>query len=126
MSIIPKVVLRKLLEFKVIEGIPGRMSLKSKAPENIYNQLEPYDKYLKRAILLLDGINEVKFNYNTGIVLILYDIKEIQEIKVLNWVNKITEIGMENQEAIEEYSNKDIEALEILLEKQLKEEVEKL
>lgn len=126
MSIIPKVVLRKLLEFKVIEGVPGRMSLKSKAPENIYNQLEPYDKYLKRATLLLDGIDEVEFNYNTGTVLILYDIKEIQEIKVLNWVNKIAEIGMENQETIEEYSNMDIGELEILLEKQLKEEAEKL
>ena len=126
MSIIPKIVLKKLLEFQVIESTPGRISLKSNAPEIIYNQLEPYDKYFKVAILLLDGIDKVEFNYNIGTLYILYDIKRIDEDKVLKWVNKIIEIGVENQETIEEYSNTDIEYLEILLEKQLKEELVKL
>lgn len=126
MSIIPKIVLKKLLEFQVIESTSGRISLKSNAPEIIYNQLEPYDKYFKVAILLLDGIDKVEFNYNIGTLYILYDIKRIDEDKVLKWVNKIIEIGVENQETIEEYSNTDIEYLEILLEKQLKEELVKL
>lgn len=126
MSIIPKIVLKKLLEFQVIESTSGRISLKSNAPEFIYNQLEPYDKYFKVAILLLDGIDEVEFNYNIGSFFILYDIKKMDENKVLKWVNKIIEIGVENQEVIEEYSNTDIEYLENLLEKQLKEEIERL
>ena len=50
----------------------------------------------------------------------------MDENKVLKWVNKIIEIGVENQEVIEEYSNTDIEYLEDLLEKQLKEEIERL
>jgi hypothetical protein len=125
-SIIPKVVLRKLLEYQVIERTPGRIRFKFNGPEFIYNQLEPYDKYFKVAILLLDGIDKVEFNYIIGTLCILYDIKRIDEDKVLKWINKIIEIGVENQEVIEEYSNTDIEYLENLLEKQLKEEIERL
>lgn len=126
MSIISKIVLKRLLEFKVFRSGPGRMNLKSRAPENIYNQLEPYDEYLKRAIFLLDGIDEVELNYNTGTILILYDIEKTGETRILKWVNKITDIGMENQETIEAYANRDIGELEILLERQLMEEVKNL
>lgn len=125
-SIISKIVLGRWLEFKVIERSPGRIILKFNAPEIIYNQLEAYDKYFKVAILLLDGINEVEFNYNIGTFFILYDKEKTREDKIFKWVNKIIEVGIENQELIEEYSKTDIEYLEIQLEKQLKEELERL
>ncbi len=126
MLTITKMVLKKFLEFKVIRSIPGRMRLKSKAPEFIFKQVEPYDEYLERAILLLEGVEEVEFNFSIGTALILYDIEKTYEAKVLKWINKIIEVGVENRESIEEYSDTDLEYLEVLLEQQLKEEVEKL
>lgn len=123
MSNIRKIVLKKLLEFKVISREPGKIELKSRAPENIYKQAQAYDEYLQRSILLLDGIYEVELDYNKGTSLILYDIERTDEEEVLHWINRIIEIGLENQEIIENYSNSDIRYLEILLEKQLKEEV---
>lgn len=123
---ITKRILQKLVEFKVTRSIPGRMRLKSKAPENIYKQVEAYDEYLVTSILLLDGIEEVEINYNIGTALIKYDIEKTYESKVLKWINMIIEVGLKNQEAIVEYSYTDIEYLEKLLEQQLREEVEKL
>ncbi len=126
MLAITKIVLTKFLEYRVIRSIPGRMRLKSKAPEIIYKHVEPHEEYLKRAILLLDGIDKVEFNFVIGTALILYDIEKTYETKILKWINKIIEIGIENQENIMEYSDADIEYLELILEQQLKEEVEKL
>lgn len=126
MLAVTKMVLKKFLEFKVTRSIPGRMRLKSKAPEMVYKQVEEYEDYLKRAILLLDGINDVEFNFHIGTALILYDTTKIYEAKILKWINKIIEIGVENQENIMEYSSNNIKYLEALLEQQLKEEVKKL
>lgn len=119
-------ILKKMVEFKVSRSIPGRMRLKSKAPENIYKEAENYDKYLKRAILLLDGIEKVEFNYQIGTALIQYDIEKTYESKILKWINKIIEVGLKNQDIVAEYSHIDIEYLEKTLEQQLKEEVLKL
>ena len=123
---ITKKLLQKLVQFKVTRSIPGRMRLKSKAPENIYKQVEAYDEYLKNAILLLEGIDDVEFNYNIGTALIKYDIEKTYELKIIKWINKIIEVGLENGESIVEYSVTDIEYLEKLLEQQLREEVKKL
>lgn len=123
---ITRKILKKMVEFKVSRSIPGRMRLKSKAPENIYKEAENYDKYLKRAILLLDGIEKVEFNYQIGTALIQYDIEKTYESKILKWINKIIEVGLKNQDIVAEYSHIDIEYLEKTLEQQLKEEVLKL
>ena len=123
---IRKIILQKLVQFKVTRSIPGRIRLKSKAPENIYKQVEAYDKYLKDSILLLEGVEDVEFNYNIGTTLIKYDIEKTYESKIVKWINKIIEVGLENEEAIVEYSMRDIEYLEKLLEQQLREEVKKL
>lgn len=123
---ITRKILKKMVEFKVSRSIPGRMRLKSKAPENIYKEAENYDKYLKRAILLLDGIEKVEFNYQIGTALIQYDIEKTYESKILKWINKIIEVGLKNQDIVAEYSHIDMEYLEKTLEQQLKEEVLKL
>lgn len=119
-------ILKKFVEFKVIRSIPGRMRLKSRAPESVYKQAEPFDRYLKQSIMLLDGIENVEINYHIGTVLIEYDTEKTYESKILKWINKIIEVGINNQEHIGEYLQTDIEYLENLLEQQLREEVEKL
>lgn len=123
---ITKKIIQKLVQFKVTRSIPGRMRLKSKAPESIYKEVEPYDEYLKNSILLLDGIEEIEINYKIGTALIQYDIEKTYEDKILKWINKIIEIALKNQEEIVEYWDRDIEYLEKLLEQQLREEIEKL
>lgn len=119
-------ILKKFVEFKVLRSIPGRMRLKSRAPESIYKQVEPFDKYLKQAIMILDGVENVESNYHIGTTLIEYNTEKTYESKVLKWINKIIEVGIRNQEAIVQYAETDMDYLESLLEHQLREEVEKL
>nr|WP_300004099.1 hypothetical protein [Tissierella sp.] len=119
-------ILRKFVEFKVLRSIPGRMRLKSRAPESIYKQAEKYDRELKEAIMLLDGIENIEINYLIGTVLIEYNTEKTYESKVLEWINKIIAVGIKNKGQIAEYLESDREYLENLLEQQLKEEISKL
>lgn len=119
-------IVKKLIEFKILRSIPGRMRLKSRAPEAIYSQAEEYDNYLKKAICLLDGIEDVEINYSIGTALIQYDIEKTYELKVLNWINKIIEVGIRNQEEIMEYFSTDMDYLEKLIGQQLSEELERI
>ncbi len=122
---ITKKVLKKFLEFKITRSIPGRMRLKSKAPRAIYKEAEAYDQYLKRSILLLQGIDKLEINYNIGTALIQYNIEKVHEEKILNWINKIIEVGIKNSEIIIQYGETDIEYLEEVLEEELQKELEK-
>lgn len=119
-------ILRKFVEFKVLRSIPGRMRLKSRAPESIYKQAEEYDKELKESIMLLEGVENVEINYLIGTVLIEYNTEKTYESKVVEWINKIIEVGIKNKGHIVEYLETDRKYLENLLEQQLKEEVAKL
>lgn len=125
MSLLEKVILKRVSKFTVIESVPGRIKLKSNAPESVYEQVEPYDKELKIAILFLDGIERVELDYNRGIILIRYDITKVNDRKVLKWIDSIVKIGLENKEVISKYSSTDMNYLEELLEEKLQEEIEK-
>lgn len=121
-----KMMLERLCGFRVMGSVPGKIRLKSNAPESVYEQVEPYDEELKSAILFLDGIEEAELDYEKGIIVIGYDVKIINERKVLKWIDKIVEIGLENKEAISKYSSTDMKYLEELLERKLNEEIENL
>lgn len=123
---ITKEVLKKLVKFKVSRSIPGRVRLKSTAPQNMFNQAEEYGEYLERAIYLLDGIEEVELNYTIGTALIKYDSDKTYESKVLKWVHKIIEIGLDNVDIIKQYSESNMDYVESVVEQQLREEVKKL
>ena len=123
---ITKQVLKKLVKFKVTRSIPGRIRLKASAPSAMYKEVELYNEYLERAIRLLPGIEEVEFNYTIGTALIIYDVEKTYEARVLKWVNKIIDIGLDNSDMITEYSDTNIEYVENVVEQQLREEVKKL
>ena len=123
---ITKELLKRLVKFKVTRSIPGRVRLKASAPSSSYKQAEVYDDYLQRAILLLPGIEEVEINYTIGTALIKYDVNKTYEGKILKWINKIIDVGLDNSDMISEYSDNNLEYVENVVEQQLREEVKKL
>lgn len=123
---ITKQVLKKLVKFKVSRSMPGRIRLRSNAPSNLYKQVELYNDYLERAILMLPGIEKVELNYTIGTALIIYDVEKTYEDKILKWINKIIDTGLENVDTITEYSDENRQYVESVIEQQLREEVKKL
>src|SRR5699024_2872719 len=96
------------------------------APSSVFKQAEEYGDYLKRAICLLDGIEDVELNYIIGTVLIKYDTQKTYEDRVLKWIHKIIDIGLDNADIIKDYSKSNMSYVEDIVEQQLREEVNKL
>ncbi|EDS77539.1 conserved hypothetical protein [Clostridium botulinum C str. Eklund] len=118
-------IIKHLRKIKVIHSIPGRMRLKLPNMSNVPEEFRHYDDFVVRAIKILDGVNEVSFNYVIGTALVTYDIHKIYEKKILNWIEDIVEISIKNLKFIEKYGESNLDYVVETLEQQLKDRVKK-
>ena len=102
------------------------MRLKVSNAYKIPAEARKYDKYVVQGLNMIDGIQDVEFNYVTGSVLIKYDTNKVYEEKIVKWINKVIEIVLENISFIEEYGNTDIDYVISTLEQKLQEEIKSI
>ena len=112
------IMLKKLLkktyhlfnQVRVVHSIPGRLRLLipnlSDIPETLRKK---YEDRVTELILSKKGIKSIEYSYRTNKVLIYYDIKYISADKILNWLNRISELIIEHSEF---YENKSLEEIE--------------
>ncbi|SQB92788.1 Uncharacterised protein [Clostridium tetanomorphum] len=72
---------------------------------------------------MIEGIEEVNFNYIIGTIIIKYNINKVYEIKILKWLDKIVEIGIDNFEFIQTYGEKNLDYVIKTLEQDLKDAI---
>lgn len=118
-----KHIIKHFTKIKVVHSIPGRMRLKLSNMSRLPEECKVYDDYLKLAITMLEGIEEVNFNYIIGTILIKYDINKIYEAKIFRWLDKIMEIGINNIELIQNYGENNLDYVIKTLEQQLKDAI---
>ncbi len=119
-------IIKHFIKFKISHSIPGRLRLKVMNASKIPVEARQYDKYVIRGLNMIDGIEDVEFNYVTGSVLIRYDVKKVYEEKIVKWINKVIEIVLENMNLIEEYGTINIDYVVTTLEQKLKEEIKSI
>ena len=119
-------IIKHFIKFKVAHSIPGRLRLKVSNAYKIPAEARKYDKYVVQGLNMIDGIQDVEFNYVTGSVLIKYDTNKVYEEKIVKWINKVIEIVLENISFIEEYGNTDIDYVISTLEQKLQEEIKSI
>ncbi len=97
-------------QVRVVHSIPGRLRLLipnlSDIPETLRKK---YEDRVTELILSKKGIKSIEYSYRTNKVLIYYDIKYISADKILNWLNRISELIIEHSEF---YENKSLEEIE--------------
>ncbi len=80
-------------QVRVVHSIPGRLRLLipnlSDIPETLRKK---YEDRVTELILSKKGIKSIEYSYRTNKVLIYYDIKYISADKILNWLNRISEL----------------------------------
>ena len=91
-----KYLIKHFAKIKVIHSIPGRLRLK--VPKQVYvaEEFRQYDRYVVDGVKLLDGIEDIQFNYVLGTILLTYDTNKVYEEKVLKWINRVVEIIIKN------------------------------
>lgn len=107
--------LNMFFKFEVLSDIPGRMRIKVNNYKKIPDEAKKYQAYAIEAIKKLDGINDVKFNFVIGTILIEYDIKKLNSRDIIQWLNSIKKLISENMDLINSLHGKsEKEAKDIL------------
>ncbi|SHE90447.1 HMA2 domain-containing protein [Clostridium fallax] len=119
-------IIKHFAKVKVIHKIPGRIRLKVPTSVNIPEEFRHYDKFVVKGIKILDGIEDVTFNYVIGTILVNYDTNKVYEEKVLKWINTVIDVVIKNLKLIQQYGETNLEYVINTLEQKLKEEVTKL
>ena len=119
-------IIKNFTKFKVVHSIPGRIRLKINNASKIPKEAAMYDKYVIEGIKILDGIDNIEFNYMTGSVLITYNPNKLSEEIVIKWINHVLNIVLENINFIHEFGEDNIDYVVRTLEKKLKETLSKV
>lgn len=93
---IKEMMIKRLLNFKIVRDVPGQLLIKFDSNANIQNEFKQYESLLVRGAKLLDGIKELQFDYSRNLIGISYDIKKLNAKKVLVWVQIIIDTLVEN------------------------------
>lgn len=116
-------IIKHFIKFKVVHSIPGRLRLKVSNASKIPQEAKEYDKYVVQCLKMLDGINDVEFNYITGSVVINYDTKKTYESKIVKWIHKVIDIVLKDFKLIEENGENNLEFVIDTLEQKLNEAI---
>lgn len=116
-------ILKHFAKFKVVHTIPGRIRLKVSNASKIPSEAREYDKYVIQGVKILDGIENIEFNYLTGSVLINYDTNKVYEEKIIRWINKVLDIVFQNMKLIQEYGETNVDYVVSTLEQKLRDAV---
>ena len=94
---------------KVVHSIPGRIRLLIPSLDKFPEQMKKYESYITGIIKLKTGINNIEYSYLTSKVLIEYDKTKLNDEDIVNWLNKIWEIIVNNEEVYHGMSVDEVE-----------------
>ena len=121
-----KFIIGQLMKIKVPHSLPGRLRLKVSSLKLIPKEYIVYEKFIDESLKKLDGVTSVEINNLTGSILVIYDVNITYEKKILRWIEKLKEIGLNNFELIEKYGESNLDFVIKTINQQLNEAVKKL
>ena len=121
-----KFIIGQLMKIKVSHSLPGRLRLKVSSLKLITKEYIVYEKFIDESLKKLDGVTSVEINNLTGSILVIYDVNITYEKKILRWIEKLKEIGLNNFELIEKYGESNLDFVIKTINQQLNEAVKKL
>ena len=121
-----KFIIGQLMKIKVSHSLPGRLRLKVSSLKLIPKEYIVYEKFIDESLKKLDGVTSVEINNLTGSILVIYDVNITYEKKILRWIEKLKEIGLNNFEIIEKYGESNLDFVIKTINQQLNEAVKKL
>lgn len=121
-----KFIIGQLMKIKVSHSLPGRLRLKVSSLKLIPKEYIIYERFIDESLKKLDGVTSVEINNLTGSILVIYDVNITYEKKILRWIEKLKEIGLNNFELIEKYGESNLDFVIKTINQQLDEAVKKL
>lgn len=118
---IKEMMIKRFLTFKIIRNIPGQIVIRfDNSNSNIQNEFKKYESLLVNGAKILEGINDLQFDYSRNLIGISYDIKKLDAKSVLTWVQVIIDTLVNNLTFIQNNWEGNLNVVVSKLEKELK------
>lgn len=116
-------IIKQFVKVKVIESRSGYLTLKVPSSLHVEEEYRWYDEFVARGVKILEGVKDIKFNYDEGTIFIAYNVNIVNEEKVLKWINTVINVAITNLKLIEEHGENNLEYVISTLEEKLNREV---
>lgn len=100
-------ILNLLFKFEVVSDIPGRLRIKVNNFKKLPKEAVNFQSQAMEAVKRLDGVENVKFNFVIGTVLIEYDTDKVDSKAIVSWLNTIKKLALDNMGLINSLEGKD-------------------
>ena len=100
-------ILNLLFKFEVVSDLPGRLRIKVNNFKKLPKEAVNFQSQAMEAVKRLDGVENVKFNFVIGTVLIEYDKDKIDSKAIVSWLNTIKKLALDNMGLINSLEGKD-------------------
>ncbi len=100
-------ILNLLFKFEVVSDLPGRLRIKVNNFKKLPKEAINFQSQAMEAVKRLDGVENVKFNFVIGTVLIEYDTDKVDSKAIVSWLNTIKKLALDNMGLINSLEGKD-------------------
>lgn len=116
-----EMMIKRFLTYKIIRNAPGQLVIKfDNSNANIQSEFQQYENLLVRGAKLLNGINELQFDYSRNLIGISYDIKKLEAKVVIAWIQIIIDTLVDNLTFIQNNWQRNLDVVISKIEYQLK------
>lgn len=104
-----KFIISKLAKIKIVESKRGLLTVKLDILEKIPEEYIFYQTYLKDALKIIEGVEDVSVDLNLSKITIIYNENLLNRDRLLSWIEKVKEIGLKNYDFIEQNGQNNLE-----------------
>ncbi|MGL4736130.1 MAG: heavy-metal-associated domain-containing protein [Cellulosilyticaceae bacterium] len=119
-----KQLIKSYINIKVVQNLPGALTLKISNLSKIGDQYKGYDVQVFELIKMLEGISDIKVDFNSELATVYYDQTKLTPQQILKWLNVVIDTTIDQLDLISKYweTNTDyvVQTMSDLLNKKLK------
>ena len=94
-----KQLIKNYIKMQLMSSTPGELHIKIGNLPNINKDYYEFTPYVYEFIKILDDIKDIKVNFSTGEVTILYA-PEVQPQKIIRWINTVLDVAIDHMDFI--------------------------
>lgn len=92
---IKKKLIKSMIKLESVGNTPGKLQIYVAQIKKVEEEYKQYEYYAERALMLLNGVENLSVDYQKGVATIQYDSQVVSVQKVYKWVQMMIDIGID-------------------------------
>ena len=94
-----KQLIKNYIKMQLLSNMPGELHIKIGNLPNLNKEYMEFVPYVYDALKLLEGVNDVQANFETGEVIILYS-QVLKPEQIIRWINILIDTAIDHMDFI--------------------------